>query len=149
MTETGYNIGLVRFFKVGLVQNSWYFFSFSIQSYTIIKFVPGSPCASAPCYNGGTCTNDGEEFKCNCPIGFIGERCNIKGNLISRFCYLSMLELGLNLLLYIKGPGFNFGTQRLFLYSVTTFLIVLFVCIHCIIVITIINFKRIVTNSLN
>ena len=38
-----------------------------------------SSCASAPCYNGGTCSNYGWTFKCDCPLGFVGERCEIKG----------------------------------------------------------------------
>ena len=40
----------------------------------------GTPCASAPCYNGGSCTNVGlDSFECRCPAGFLGDRCEIEG----------------------------------------------------------------------
>ncbi|XP_028416064.1 IgGFc-binding protein-like, partial [Dendronephthya gigantea] len=38
-----------------------------------------TPCASAPCYNGGSCTNVGHNsFECRCPAGFLGDRCEMK-----------------------------------------------------------------------
>lgn len=44
-------------------------------------YVTGTPCASAPCYNGGSCTNVGSSsFECRCPAGFLGDRCETKGN---------------------------------------------------------------------
>ena len=44
-------------------------------------FNKGIPCASAPCFNGGTCSNNGSSsFSCACPDGFKGVRCGIKGN---------------------------------------------------------------------
>ncbi|XP_028419313.1 uncharacterized protein LOC114545227 [Dendronephthya gigantea] len=37
-----------------------------------------SPCASAPCLNGGTCRNVGRSYQCNCPSGYKGSRCERK-----------------------------------------------------------------------
>ncbi|XP_028390594.1 IgGFc-binding protein-like [Dendronephthya gigantea] len=34
-----------------------------------------SACASAPCLNGGVCNNHGSSFKCTCPQGYLGDRC--------------------------------------------------------------------------
>ena len=39
----------------------------------------GTPCASAPCFNGGVCRNQGRGFRCSCPAGFGGNRCQTKG----------------------------------------------------------------------
>ena len=39
-----------------------------------------APCASAPCYNGGSCRNiDQSAFECICPVGFLGDRCELEG----------------------------------------------------------------------
>ena len=44
--------------------------------------ITGTPCASAPCYNGGSCRNIGSSsFECSCPAGFLGDRCEIKGKI--------------------------------------------------------------------
>ncbi|XP_028395746.1 neurogenic locus notch homolog protein 1-like [Dendronephthya gigantea] len=44
-----------------------------------------SPCAYAPCLNGGTCTNKGRDhFECECPKGYNGTRCEIGGVAISK-----------------------------------------------------------------
>ncbi|XP_028410566.1 IgGFc-binding protein-like [Dendronephthya gigantea] len=37
-----------------------------------------TPCASDPCFNGGTCTNIHSNFSCSCPVGFTGHRCEMK-----------------------------------------------------------------------
>ena len=35
-----------------------------------------SPCASDPCYNGGTCHDNGDgSYWCECPPGYYGQRC--------------------------------------------------------------------------
>jgi hypothetical protein len=39
----------------------------------------GIPCASAQCFNGGTCSNNGSS-SFSCPDGFEGVRCEMKGN---------------------------------------------------------------------
>ena len=45
----------------------------------------GTPCASSPCYNGGICSNDGNTFVCDCPLGFVGRRCEVEGKAIIHF----------------------------------------------------------------
>ena len=45
----------------------------------------GSPCASAPCFNGGTCKNEGEAFVCTCPRGFSGLKCEVEGRKCGSF----------------------------------------------------------------
>ena len=32
-------------------------------------------CVSGPCLNGGTCIRDGNDFKCDCAVGFYGTHC--------------------------------------------------------------------------
>lgn len=32
-------------------------------------------CASSPCYNGGSCTDLPQGYRCTCPSGFSGENC--------------------------------------------------------------------------
>ena len=34
-----------------------------------------SACASAPCFNGGTCKNEGEAFVCTCLPDYSGTQC--------------------------------------------------------------------------
>ena len=36
------------------------------------------PCGVNPCRNGGTCTAVVTEFKCICPLGYKGDRCEGK-----------------------------------------------------------------------
>ena len=57
-----------------------------------------SSCASAPCCNGGICRNDGSSFKCTCPAGFTGDRCEMEGNF--SLLYLLLLLLLLFSLIY-------------------------------------------------
>ena len=33
------------------------------------------PCASGPCNNGGLCINEGNNFKCECALGYTGKQC--------------------------------------------------------------------------
>ena len=37
-----------------------------------------TPCDSFPCINGGTCRNDGNNFRCICPQGYAGAQCESK-----------------------------------------------------------------------
>jgi len=32
-------------------------------------------CASNPCFNGGTCEDDINQYICHCPKGYSGQRC--------------------------------------------------------------------------
>ena len=49
-------------------------------------FLPSeiNECASNPCKNGGLCTNGIGLYSCSCPIGLIGDRCEI-GKTITTF----------------------------------------------------------------
>ncbi|XP_071128229.1 vasorin-like [Mytilus edulis] len=38
-----------------------------------------NPCALAPCLNGGTCQSIGNNFQCQCAIGFDGTTCETVG----------------------------------------------------------------------
>ena len=42
-------------------------------------FIIGTPCASDPCFNRGSCSNNGSSFFCSCPVGFTGVRCEEEG----------------------------------------------------------------------
>ncbi|KAI0231853.1 hypothetical protein LSAT2_017798 [Lamellibrachia satsuma] len=36
-------------------------------------------CLSYPCSNGGSCNDEPGRYSCNCPVGFIGENCQLRG----------------------------------------------------------------------
>ena len=59
----------------------------------------GSPCSSAPCHNDGECINKGNSFKCVCPPGFKGRRCQQRGS--QKINHLN------NYLLYVIASGLS------------------------------------------
>uniref|UniRef100_H3CDL3 Zonadhesin, like n=1 Tax=Tetraodon nigroviridis TaxID=99883 RepID=H3CDL3_TETNG len=40
-------------------------------------FYKASPCLSYPCQNGGTCKEEGNNYKCECAFGFDGKNCEV------------------------------------------------------------------------
>lgn len=46
-----------------------------LYSKFILFFAAIDPCGVNPCRNGGTCTAVVDEFKCICPMGYKGDRC--------------------------------------------------------------------------
>ena len=52
------------------------------------------PCGVNPCRNGGTCTAVMNEFRCICPVGYKGDRCEgensyaLDRSLFIRVCYI-------------------------------------------------------------
>jgi hypothetical protein len=46
----------------------------------------GDPCASQPCMNQGTCLPQNGGFRCVCPPGFTGTRCEIRDACQSNPC---------------------------------------------------------------
>ena len=52
----------------------------TIQPLRIVEQM--NACASAPCYNSGTCSNVGNSYQCRCPSGWSGARCELQ---ISRY----------------------------------------------------------------
>ena len=40
-----------------------------------------TPCASDPCFNGGTCSENESAFSCSCPVGYRGDRCEVTGKI--------------------------------------------------------------------
>ena len=77
---------------------SWVLYFHSIYNdeniaFTFLLFSPiGTACSSAPCYNGGTCSNNGSMFICECPVGFTGFRCEIAGNVLLIFTLIEISE---------------------------------------------------------
>ncbi len=54
---------------------------------TLTSFLPtGDPCASQPCVNQGTCLPQNGGFRCVCPPGFTGTRCEIRDACQSNPC---------------------------------------------------------------
>lgn len=49
-------------------------YNFSYYFYSLV-----SPCAVAPCMNGGICENVGKGYKCTCAPGYHGDRCQNEG----------------------------------------------------------------------
>ena len=48
-----------------------------------ISGCPGDPCKTRPCQNSAQCKFDpkmGDTYICSCPKGFVGKRCQAKGN---------------------------------------------------------------------
>ena len=46
----------------------------------------GDPCASQPCMNQGTCVPQNGGFRCVCPAGYSGSRCEIRDACQSNPC---------------------------------------------------------------
>jgi hypothetical protein len=65
----------------------------------ILFFLQDTPCAEAPCRNGATCSNDGDDFKCTCAAGYAGKRCETRSKLKS---YNGLGDLILRTPLYDK-----------------------------------------------
>jgi hypothetical protein len=61
---------------------------YSAFTHIITFFVSylGDPCASQPCMNGGTCMRDNGGFRCVCPSGYSGSRCEIRDACQSNPC---------------------------------------------------------------
>jgi hypothetical protein len=53
--------------------------------FTLNILLPGTPCASSPCFNGATCRNEGSSYTCECADGYIGDRCNIRGQSVLEY----------------------------------------------------------------
>ena len=47
-------------------------FSISLIYYLLIDI---DLCSPNPCHNGGTCTDKGNDFSCDCPGGYNGDTC--------------------------------------------------------------------------
>ena len=41
--------------------------------------VERDPCNPEPCLNGGKCTPEGTDYKCSCPLGKGGKKCEAGG----------------------------------------------------------------------
>lgn len=44
-----------------------------------VRSCADDPCEQQPCENGGRCLFLGESYRCQCPQGFVGRRCQNKG----------------------------------------------------------------------
>jgi hypothetical protein len=59
----------------------------TILNYCMFQsFLLGDPCASQPCMNQGTCTRENGGFRCVCPPGYSGSRCEIRDACQSNPC---------------------------------------------------------------
>ncbi len=45
--------------------------------FIIIYLKDTNACANSPCLNGGTCSNSGISYACNCQTGYSGTNCQI------------------------------------------------------------------------
>lgn len=48
-----------------------------------LSFIGESQCDEATCNNGGTCSDEGDSFKCTCASGWEGATCNIGEQLMT------------------------------------------------------------------
>ena len=62
-------------------------------------------CASSPCQNGGTCTDDVNRHVCACLPGFIGDRCHIGKN----SCWKSVMRPNACFRLACRSPLCRYG----------------------------------------
>ena len=52
---------------------------FTLAAVNVVMNSTKDMCMIKPCYHGGTCRVIENEVKCNCPRGFLGNRCEIRG----------------------------------------------------------------------
>ena len=58
-----------------------------VLNYSVMCFVELKACASSPCLNWGTCSNEPfYQYKCSCAPGFTGSNCET-GKLIRQCCF--------------------------------------------------------------
>ena len=51
-----------------------------------LLLISGDPCLSQPCMNQGTCIRQNGGFRCVCPPGYTGSRCEIRDACQSNPC---------------------------------------------------------------
>lgn len=56
--------------------------------YLILLLCKDSVCEPNPCRNGGQCTQEGNDFDCQCPEGFSGRFCHV-----GKYCTLISVSL--------------------------------------------------------
>ena len=44
-------------------------------------------CSNNPCKNGGKCITDGDDYRCECELIYIGNNCEHGKSLIFKTCY--------------------------------------------------------------
>lgn len=64
-------------------------------------FVDVDECASAPCQNGGTCVDEEDSFRCECPLAWEGNICQF-GKLYITFTFKKALWFIQNCEIYHK-----------------------------------------------
>jgi len=52
----------------------------AIAQLNVVQNSSFDPCMMTPCEHGGTCSVDGDKIQCDCPNGFLGDRCEIRAN---------------------------------------------------------------------
>ncbi len=62
--------------------------SLLVHVFFLLSFLhqSGDPCASQPCMNQGTCMRDNGGYRCVCPPGYSGSRCEIRDACQSNPC---------------------------------------------------------------
>lgn len=54
-----------------------------------------APCVSNPCQNGGTCTDDGTDFTCTCPLAVSGTVCQTFDKFTGNMSWIAAFETSL------------------------------------------------------
>jgi Notch-like protein len=67
-----------------LGKNLFLFFYKDKQLKSFILSLATHPCVTTPnlCQNGGTCTMNGADYLCNCPIGWAGMNCETQDSML-------------------------------------------------------------------
>lgn len=82
--------------EIAAMSRSLSFAAISLLLVAVTMVAASAPCASNPCQNGGTCTDDGTDFTCTCPLAISGTRCATFDKFTGNMSWITAMETSLS-----------------------------------------------------